>query len=154
VAQDPTLKGDGEWVTVKEAARRLSMSPSSFPAMAHESGIEVRGRSRQPGVNWASVEHYITRAPIPSGTSSAGRSRSGSTAGPTARLTHPPKASPPELRALTELRDTVADLLDTHARCCADNDFAAVQARLNRLYDRYVSEFRNGDQMAEAGQAG
>lgn len=57
------------------------------------------------------------------------------------------------MRALTELRDTVADLLDTQARCRADNDFAAVQARLNRLYDRYVSKFRNGDQMADAEQA-
>ena len=54
---------------------------------------------------------------------------------------HPPKTSLPELRVLTELRDTVAELLDAQARSRADGEFAAVQAGLSRIYDRYVAKF-------------
>jgi N12 class adenine-specific DNA methylase/predicted RNA methylase len=53
----------------------------------------------------------------------------------------PPKTALPELRALTALRDTLAELLDSQARVGGENEFAAVQARLNTLYDRYVARF-------------
>jgi N12 class adenine-specific DNA methylase len=52
-----------------------------------------------------------------------------------------PKSTAAELRALTAIRDTVAELLDQQA-ASADNDtFAALQARLNLLYDGYVERY-------------
>ena len=53
-----------EWVTVAEAARRLSLSPSGFRGLAKSEGIEVRRRSQKPGVNWTDVESFIARSRI------------------------------------------------------------------------------------------
>src|SRR5207248_1165661 len=51
----------------------------------------------------------------------------------------PPKTDVAELAALTALRDTMAELLDTQTHL-GDNDvFLNVQTRLNTLYDRYAS---------------
>ena len=52
-------------MTVREAAARLGMSPSWFREVAKAEGLEVRRRSRQPGVNWATVEIFIARSKVP-----------------------------------------------------------------------------------------
>jgi hypothetical protein len=53
------------WVSVSEAARRLSMSPSSFKEWAaSEDGIEIVRRGRHPGVKWSSVEKTISRSRV------------------------------------------------------------------------------------------
>jgi hypothetical protein len=53
-----------EWVTVREAARRLGMSPSWFRDMAKCEQIPIERRGRQPGVDWSAVEALISRARI------------------------------------------------------------------------------------------
>jgi hypothetical protein len=40
------------------------MSPGSFRSVAKQEGIEIRRRSRQPGVNWGDVERCIARSRI------------------------------------------------------------------------------------------
>lgn len=52
------------WVTVAEAARRLSMSPSWFKAWAKEAHIVVLRRGNQPGVQWSSVEKAVARSKV------------------------------------------------------------------------------------------
>jgi len=60
VAQTAALVGgEREWITVLEAASRVGISPSWFRAVAKVEGIEIRRRSRKPGVNWVSVARWI-----------------------------------------------------------------------------------------------
>jgi hypothetical protein len=66
VARQGKLSGRSrqpEWVTVREAARRLGMSGAWFKSFAKNEDIHAR-RGNQPCVDWTTVETYIARSRI------------------------------------------------------------------------------------------
>jgi hypothetical protein len=51
-----------EWLTIREAAGRLGISPSGFRGLAKREGIAVLRRGSRPGERSTEVDAYLDRA--------------------------------------------------------------------------------------------
>jgi hypothetical protein len=53
-----------QWVTLRQAAGRLALSPSQFCEFLEYEGVAVTLRHRQVGVDWPAVESAVARSRV------------------------------------------------------------------------------------------